>query len=54
MTLYKVQVQVDQEPQHKTIYTNLIGEKVGNRIKDIGMGNLHEQSINGSGSKIKN
>ena len=40
MTLYKVQVQVDQGPQHKNRYIDLIEEKVGNRIKGIDMGNF--------------
>ena len=37
-TLHKTQVQVDQRPQHKTGYTNLIKEKVGNNLKLIGIG----------------
>ena len=37
-TLHKAQVQVDQEPQHKTRYTNLIEKKVGKSLELIGTG----------------
>ena len=36
--LHKAQIQVDQGPQHKTIYTESIEEKVGKNLKLIGIG----------------
>ena len=55
MTLQKAQVQVDQEPQHKTIYTESNRRDSGKKRKLTGTGGkFPKQNSNGLSSKIKN
>jgi hypothetical protein len=59
VTLHKVQAQEDQdqEPQHKTRYTESKEEKMEKSLKLIGTQDRRrfpKQNANGSGSKIKN
>ena len=53
ITLHKAQVQVDQEPQYKTRYTEYNRQKVGKEPQTHWhRGKLPKQNINGSDYKI--
>ena len=54
ITLHKVQVQVDQRPQHKTRYTESNRRKRKQEIAQntLVQGKIPQQNTNGSGSKI--